>query len=297
MSNGKACCSENFQSCPAIRKKNSDSLKKAYERGDKNAKHLDGHRGWKKGKLTVDKEKYFCRDSNKPTGKVRNILIRHNLVDYECAECRRDTWQGEDLSLELHHINGDNQDHRLENLEFLCPNCHSLTDNWRGKQNTGKKKVSDEEILKTVPKSKFIRQVCLKVGLSGRGGSHPRVRRLIEENEVELDIKKKQVNKCVDCNKEISKCAERCMECEYENRRNEKKVKCNSTNKCLDCNTKISWGASRCKSCEMKRRGETKIDWPKTEWIEKMVEKYSYSALSRRLGVSDNGIRKRIKNH
>ena len=61
MSNGKACCSENFQSCPAIRKKNSDSLKKAYERGDKNAKHLDGHRGWKKGKLTVDKKILLSR--------------------------------------------------------------------------------------------------------------------------------------------------------------------------------------------------------------------------------------------
>ena len=47
----------------------------------------------------------------------------------------------------------------------------------------------------------------------------------------------------------------------------------------------------------MKHRSETKIDWPKTEWIEEMVEKYSYLALSRRLGVSDNGIRKRIRNH
>jgi len=286
LSNEKLCCSKNYQSCPAVRKKNSEGLKKAYERGDKdsNVKHLDGHRGWSKGKMVVDKQKYFCRDSDKRTRNIRKTIIRHNLIEYECSKCGRDTWQGENLTLELHHKNGDNRDHRLENLKFLCPNCHSLTDNWRGKQNTGgSKKVSDEEILKTISKSRSIRQVCLKVGISGDGGNHSRIRQLIKENNVELDIKKKQVSGCVNHEKEKPK--------------KSKKEKNNNTNRCLDCDTKISWGANRCKSCEMKRRSETKIDWPKTKWLEEMAEKYSYLALSRRLGVSDNGIRKRIRNH
>jgi predicted HNH restriction endonuclease len=48
------------------------------------------------------------------------------------------------IPLELHHITGINNDHRLENLQMLCPNCHAFTDNYRGK-NTGMS--AQEEIL------------------------------------------------------------------------------------------------------------------------------------------------------
>ncbi|WP_083937631.1 HNH endonuclease [Hymenobacter aerophilus] len=47
-------------------------------------------------------------------------------------------WVGEPIPLELHHINGINNDHRLENLQLLCPNCHALTDNYRGKNQKRK---------------------------------------------------------------------------------------------------------------------------------------------------------------
>ena len=40
-------------------------------------------------------------------------------------------------NLELHHINGDHYDNRIENLQILCPNCHAKTDNYRGR-NTSK---------------------------------------------------------------------------------------------------------------------------------------------------------------
>ena len=42
-------------------------------------------------------------------------------------------WQGQDLSLQLDHINGVNNDHRVKNLRFLCPNCYSQTDTYGGK--------------------------------------------------------------------------------------------------------------------------------------------------------------------
>ena len=42
------------------------------------------------------------------------------------------------ISLEIDHINGDNNDNRIENLHYLCPNCHALTDSYRGK-NSAKK--------------------------------------------------------------------------------------------------------------------------------------------------------------
>ena len=51
------------------------------------------------------------------------------------AECGIAAWRGRPLALELHHINGDGRDNRLENLTLLCPNCHSQTDSWGGRNS------------------------------------------------------------------------------------------------------------------------------------------------------------------
>jgi 5-methylcytosine-specific restriction endonuclease McrA len=37
----------------------------------------------------------------------------------------------------LHHVNGDNTDNRLENLQVLCPNCHSQTESFSGRNKKG----------------------------------------------------------------------------------------------------------------------------------------------------------------
>lgn len=58
---------------------------------------------------------------------LRRYIIKNDLIPYKCAICGCTEWQGKTLSLELDHINGINNDNRLENLRFLCPNCHSQT--------------------------------------------------------------------------------------------------------------------------------------------------------------------------
>ena len=63
--------------------------------------------------------------------KVR--LINEGYMEYKCARCGIKEWMGKPISLQLDHINGNNRDHRLENLRFLCPNCHSQTDTYAGK--------------------------------------------------------------------------------------------------------------------------------------------------------------------
>lgn len=50
-----------------------------------------------------------------------------------CEKCGLDEWRGSPLSLALHHVNGDRHDNRLANLQLLCPNCHSQTDNFAGR--------------------------------------------------------------------------------------------------------------------------------------------------------------------
>ena len=64
---------------------------------------------------------------------VRRVIIKDNLILYECSECGISEWNDKKLALHLDHINGKNGDHRLENLRFLCPNCHSQTDTYTGK--------------------------------------------------------------------------------------------------------------------------------------------------------------------
>lgn len=57
--------------------------------------------------------------------RLKERLVNETDMTYKCAICGIDSWMGQPLSLHLDHINGINNDHRLENLRFLCPNCHS----------------------------------------------------------------------------------------------------------------------------------------------------------------------------
>jgi hypothetical protein len=64
---------------------------------------------------------------------VKNRLLEAGLKASRCERCGLAAWHGRALSLELHHVNGDGLDNRLENLLLLCPNCHSQTDTWGGR--------------------------------------------------------------------------------------------------------------------------------------------------------------------
>ena len=68
---------------------------------------------------------------------------------------------------------------------------------------------------------------------------------------------------------------------------------------CVDCASEVRVGTTRCKPCEnINRRGtNTKIEWPDHQELVKMVESSNFSAVGRKLGVSDNAIRKRLKTH
>ena len=153
--------------------------------------------------ILIENSKYFS------SSNLKQKLIKREVLEYKCSICGIIDWNGKELSLQLDHINGINNDNRLENLRLLCPNCHSQTDTYAGK----KKKIKKEKL-------KFC-QIC----------------------GIEVD----------------------------------KKIFCS------DCNMKIS----------SKRR---KVDRPSQEELKKMVSEIGYSATGRKFGVSDNAIRKWIKN-
>jgi 5-methylcytosine-specific restriction endonuclease McrA len=68
-------------------------------------------------------------------GHLKKRLVRAGLLPSRCHQCGLEDWLGRRIPLELHHINGDGRDNRLENLTLLCPNCHSQTDSWGGRNS------------------------------------------------------------------------------------------------------------------------------------------------------------------
>lgn len=69
--------------------------------------------------------------------RLKEKLIRDGLKENCCEICGVSIWQGVQLPLELHHKNGNHFDNSLENLQILCPNCHSIQDGNSG-ANKGK---------------------------------------------------------------------------------------------------------------------------------------------------------------
>lgn len=82
------------------------------------------------------------------THHLRERLLREGIKEYKCECCGRTEWLGKPIKLELHHINGVKDDLRLYNLQILCPNCHTFTGNYRGKNMgmSAQREISDVEV-------------------------------------------------------------------------------------------------------------------------------------------------------
>ena len=61
------------------------------------------------------------------------LIFKEKIFEYECSSCGIFEWNEKPITLQLDHINGDSSDHRKDNLQLLCPNCHSQTETWCGR--------------------------------------------------------------------------------------------------------------------------------------------------------------------
>ena len=69
------------------------------------------------------------------TCNLKKRLLKSNMLECKCNNCGITEWLGQKLSLHLHHIDGNRKNNLLKNIILLCPNCHSLTDNYCNKND------------------------------------------------------------------------------------------------------------------------------------------------------------------
>lgn len=156
------------------------ALKEAVKERGLNTSHFLGQ-GWNR-----DNHNYstFAKNSAKKNGKSTLKAII-NLRGRKCECCGFTEWLGKPINLEIHHIDGNHNNNELENIQLLCPNCHSYTDNYCGKNtNTGKVKVSNEDFVQALQDSNNIAQALKKLGLSMGSGNYKRANELIVKYQI-----------------------------------------------------------------------------------------------------------------
>ena len=118
------------------------TLRKKIEEFGIDISHFTGQR-WQDSPNQIDnhenREKYsleevFIKNSPVTQKVLRGYVERHNVIPYKCQNCGCDGhWQNGIIALEIDHIDGDNINNEISNLRYLCPNCHALTDTYRGR--------------------------------------------------------------------------------------------------------------------------------------------------------------------
>ena len=99
-----------------------------------NTSHITGQPA---GQIKRDKDNIFCKDSTAVQETLRSAYKQLDEIPYECAHCHNPgEWNGKPLTLQLEHKNGDKHDNRLENLCWICPTCHSMTDTFCGRNTS-----------------------------------------------------------------------------------------------------------------------------------------------------------------
>ena len=80
-------------------------------------------------------EEYLQNSTNIQTNKVRIKILENGIKEHKCECCGLSTWLDNPIPLELHHKDGNRHNNTLENFQLLCPNCHSFTESYRGKNS------------------------------------------------------------------------------------------------------------------------------------------------------------------
>jgi len=189
---------------------------------------------------------------------LRIRLIKEGLLKNRCCICGISEWQREPLVLHLDHINGVGDDHRIENLRLLCPNCHSQTPTYTGR-NARKPVIPCPDCggLKGTTSKR-----CHPCSVKHRFGKPPQKPMNGVAGNRDYRFAPSQTPNSV----------------------------------CPDCRGPKFFRSVRCRACNHKHLlHQTQIDWPPLEELQQMIKESSYLQVGKLLGVSDNAVRKHLR--
>jgi len=224
------------------------------------------NQNWRKGKTVLNddriesKHTLFCENSSARREYIKGLIIKHNLIEYKCFDCGlKNEWNGKILNLQLDHINGVKNDNRLENLRFMCPNCHSQTETWCKSKGNSINNLDIEILINTINESFSMTKLIDKLGIYDTQNNRKKIKKIMIENNLSFEFDKQEKNKInsCKCGKSIKKSSKMCS-----------------------------------KGLQIEQR---KINRPTYEQLKKEVEEIGYSATGRKYNVSDNCIRKWLK--
>lgn len=118
---------------------NKDVFKRNIERLQLDTSHF--HRSPKSyRRKEYTNEELFCYNSEASFATIRKRVIKENIIIYKCNICNINIWNNKPITLRLDHIDGDNKNHCLNNLRWLCPNCDSLQETYSGRNAIHKRR-------------------------------------------------------------------------------------------------------------------------------------------------------------
>lgn len=197
--------------------------------------------------------------------KLKELLFRFSLKEKKCETCKSETWLNQPIKLELHHMDGNPRNNSLNNLQILCPNCHSYTDTFCKRKSSLSYKVTlnFEEIKQIFETSFSIKEVAEKLNTRGTGQSFYKIKKLMQSNGFQLKVKEPLVKLADHGLKSYKK----------------------SSNKY----------SSKEEAVKAVAQQNERIIWPNNEILAEMVWQKSVSKLAKEFGVTDNAVRHRCK--
>jgi len=223
-------------------------------------------------------ETHFFNNSGSRTEKLKELIIKHALKEYKCEtkSCGLvGLWNGKLLSLHLDHVDGNNKNNSLENLRFLCPNCHSQTDTYKGRNSNSYKSA------KTT--------ICFRCKEPSKSGTFCRAcKPFVSGNTIVHSIEEVLSLSSLPLEDVLSK-----LSIEKEELKSLRLYRINQ-NKVCKCGNNKNRKAQQCSDCYDKARMTTTA-YPGTDVLLQRVQSEGYEVLARELGVSGNAIRKRLQ--